>query len=77
MTDVEDIISFSEAAEEKGCGRNTLYRAANDGRLNETKVGGRRMLIRDEAYESFAPKETGARVHGNKHTDASDSDTDA
>lgn len=69
MTDASDLISFSQAAEDKDCGRTTLYRAANEGRLNDTEVGGRRMLIKDEAYQQFAPKETGARIHGNKHTD--------
>ena len=62
MTDAADLISFSEAAEAKECSRTTLYKAANDGRLNDTEVGGRRMLIIDEAYEKFEPEWTGARA---------------
>ncbi len=60
--DPDDLISFSDAAREIGCSRTTLYRAAGDGRLNDVEVGGRRMLIKDEAWEDFEPNLTGARV---------------
>jgi len=59
---IEDVISFSDAAREKGCSRTTLYRAVDDGRLNDTEVGGRRMLIKDKAWKSFEPKLKGGRV---------------
>ena len=58
----DDLISFSDAAREIGCSRTTLYRAADDGRLNDLEVGGRRMLLRDEAWEDFEPRLKGGRV---------------
>ena len=60
--DPDDLISFSDAAREIGCSRTTLYRAANDGRLNDVEVGGRRMLLKDEAWEDFEPRLKGGRV---------------
>ncbi len=60
--DPDDLISFSEAARQIGCSRTTLYRAADDGRLNDVEVGGRRMLLKDEAWEDFEPIRTGARA---------------
>lgn len=68
MPDASDLISFSDAAEDLDCGRTTLYRAVNDGRLNDTEVSGRRMLVMDEKYKAFEPKETGARTHRDKDT---------
>lgn len=59
---IDDVISFSAAAQKKGCSRTTLYRAVDDGRLNDVEVGGRRMLVRDEAWENFEPKLMGGRV---------------
>jgi hypothetical protein len=35
----------------------------DDGRLNDVEVGGRRMLIKDEAWTGFEPVLIGARVH--------------
>ena len=58
----DDLISFSDAAREIGCSRTTLYRAADDGRLNDVEVGGRRMLVKDEAWEDFEPNFVGARA---------------
>jgi excisionase family DNA binding protein len=58
----DDLISFSDAARTVGCSRTTLYRAADDGRLNDVTVGGRRMLVKDEAWERFEPNLVGARV---------------
>jgi len=60
--DPDDLISFSDAAREIGCSRTTLYRAADDGRLNDVEVGGRRMLLKDEAWEDFEPRLKGGRV---------------
>ena len=60
--DPDDLISFSDAAREIGCSRTTLYRAANDGRLNDVEVGGRRMLLKDEAWADFEPRLKGGRV---------------
>jgi excisionase family DNA binding protein len=60
--DPDDLISFSDAAREIGCSRTTLYRAVDDGRLNDLEVGGRRMLVKDEAWEAFEPRLEGGRV---------------
>ena len=56
-----NVTTFSEAAEEKSCGRATLYRAVEDGRLNTAEVGKRDMILRDEKYRAFTPKNTGFR----------------
>ena len=68
----DDLISFSDAAREIGCSRTTLYRAADDGRLNDMEVGGRRMLLRDEAWEDFEPRLKGGRVRKLKQEDDED-----
>lgn len=60
--DPDDLISFSDAAEEIGCSRTTLYRAADDGRLNDIEIGGRRMLLKDEKWDDFEPIIVGARA---------------
>lgn len=57
-----NVIPFSTAAEEKNCSRTTLYRAADDGRLNTTQVGTFRMIVKDETWEAFEPKMVGARA---------------
>lgn len=62
MPDTTDVISFTEAAKVKDCGRNTLYRAADDGRLNAIEVGGRRMIVRDAQWRDFQPKLVGHRA---------------
>jgi excisionase family DNA binding protein len=58
----DDLISFTDAAREIGCSRATLYRASKEGRLNDVKVSGRQMLIKDEAWEDFEPRLRGGRV---------------
>lgn len=73
MTDIGDVISFSDAAEEKECSRTTLYRAADDGRINDVKVGGRRMIVEDEKWESFQPKHVGRRAQRNSDDESNTS----
>ena len=68
----DDLISFSDAAREIGCSQTTLYRAADDGRLNDMEVGGRRMLLKDEAWEDFEPRLKGGRVRKLKQDDDGD-----
>ena len=58
----DDVITFSDAAREIGCSRTTLYRAVDDGRLAAVEVGGRKMILKDDAWEDFEPKLKGARV---------------
>ena len=57
-----DYISFTDAAEEKDCGRNTLYRAARDGRINAVEIAGRKLIIKDDQYAEFTPVHTGRRA---------------
>lgn len=66
----DDIITFSDAAREIGCSRTTLYRAVDDGRLHDVEVGGRRMILKDEAWEEFEPVLTGGRVQMLEREDA-------
>lgn len=61
-----NVITFSAAAEEKGCGRNTLYRAARRGEIDTADVGGVRMILLDEAFAEWAPQEVGGRIHRNR-----------
>jgi len=68
MCDVTDVISFSQAAEQKSCSRATLYRAVDDGRLNDVVVGERRMLIQDEQWQDFEPKFIGLRARKHNET---------
>jgi excisionase family DNA binding protein len=58
----DNLISFSDAAREIDCSRTTLYRAVDDGRLNDVEVGGRRLLVKDEAWEAFEPNLVGRRA---------------
>ena len=66
-----EFISITAAAEVKNCGRNTLYRAADDGRVNTREVAGRRLIVADEKFEQFKPQFTGARAARQK--DSTDS----
>lgn len=64
-----DLISFTDAAREIGCSRSTLYRAVEDGRLNDVEVSGRHMLVKDSAWEDFEPRLRGGRVRKMKEND--------
>ena len=64
-----NVTTFTAAAEEKNCGRATLYRAADDGRLNTAEVGGTRMILLDDAFEEFEPMNRGARAARQKEDD--------
>ena len=64
----EDLVSFTDAAREKDCGRNTLYRAAHRNELTTVEVGGRTMIVRDEAYTTWEPEWTGARAQQDRDT---------
>lgn len=57
-----NVTTFSEAAEEKDCGRTTIWRAVKDGRLNTAPVGNRDMILRDETFDQFEPRNTGRRA---------------
>lgn len=67
--DPSDLISFTDAAREKDCGRNTLYRAADRGELTTVEVSGRTMIVQDEAYWTFEPNWVGERARQNQDSD--------
>lgn len=58
----ERIISVTDAAEEKCCGRATIYRAIEDNRLTGIELGGRQVVLQDKKYEDFVPRCMGTRV---------------
>jgi len=58
----DDLISISNAARTLECGRATLYRAIEDGRLTGAEVDGRQMILKDEAWEDFEPNFVGRRA---------------
>lgn len=62
MPDISEVLSFSEAAEKKGCARSTLYRAAHDDRIHTVQVGTRTMIVQDDAWTFFEPQDVGRRV---------------
>lgn len=64
----EDLVSFTDAAREKDCGRNTLYRAAHRNELTTVDVSGRTMIVQDEAYNTWEPEWTGARAQQDQDT---------
>lgn len=67
--DPDEVISFSDAARELGCSRSTLYRAADDGRLNDVEIAGRRLILTDEVWEDFEPEVIGGRARKMKNQD--------
>jgi len=70
----DDVITFSDAARQIGCSRTTLYRAVDDGRLTAVEVGGRKMILKDEAWDVFEPKRIGGRVRMLEEEEGDDTD---
>jgi len=68
----DDLISISNAARKLDCGRATLYRAIEDGRLTGVEVDGRQMILEDEAWEDFEPNFVGRRVEKFEQDDDED-----
>lgn len=64
-----NIITAAEAAAEKNCSDQAIYNALDRGALNEIKMGGLRLILKDAAYEAYRVKETGGRRHKNKEKD--------
>lgn len=64
-----DVLAISRAAERIGCSRTTLYRAIEDGRLNAVDTGAAKVIVLDEKWDAFQPKQKGFRVTGsfNRH----------
>lgn len=67
--DPSDLISFTDAAQEKDCGRNTLYRAADRDELTTVDVSGRKMIVRDKAFRTWEPTWVGARAQDQNSDD--------
>jgi excisionase family DNA binding protein len=64
-----DLLSITAAAREINCGRSTLYRAIDDGRITGVEVGGRRMIVRDDAWKEFEPNFVGRRAQMSEQVD--------
>ena len=56
------IIAVQNAASRKDCHRTTIHRAIERGDLNATEFGGRRVVVKDGAWEDWRPQETGGRM---------------
>ena len=50
------IVSVKGASREKGVSRQALYRALDEGRLNEVKLEGIRLVQKDSKYRDYAPR---------------------
>lgn len=70
----QEYLSVTDAAKAKECSRTTIYRAADDGRINDAEIAGKRLIVADDAWRGFEPKETGFRLSG---TDTDTSSTPA
>ena len=58
-----NVITAAEAAREKGCTDQAIYNALDRGDLNEVRMGGMRLILKDAAYRAYQVKATGGRVH--------------
>jgi hypothetical protein len=59
MPDQPNVVTFTAAAEEKDCGRTTLYRARDRGEINTVKIGNTTMIRRDDAFADWKPRGAG------------------
>lgn len=53
VTDNSDFLSVRQAAEIKGCSRQTIYNAIERGDLNGAKVGTYHVVQQDGAFQAF------------------------
>jgi hypothetical protein len=67
-TPTANVVSFTQAAKEKDCGRTTLYRARDRDELTVVQVGSRGMILRDDAFENWQPKGPGGRPRQQQST---------
>ncbi len=58
-----NVITAAEAAREKACTTQAIYNALDRGDLNEVRMGGIRLILKDEAYKAYQVKQTGGRTH--------------
>ena len=66
MAEQPNVITVQAAATEKGCTPQALYKALDEGRLKEVKMGATRLILRDETYRNFE-----ARPYADKRRDES------
>ena len=59
----KDLTTAKLAALEKGCTPAAIYAAADRGVLNDLRLGGTRLIVKDAKYHSYRVKETGGRTH--------------
>jgi len=67
-TPTANVVSFTQAAKEKDCGRTTLYRARDRDELTVVQVGNRGMILRDDAFEEWEPRGPGGRLRSELNT---------
>ena len=66
MAEQPNVITVQAAAAEKGCTPQALYKALNEGRIHEIRMGSTRLILRDETYRDFE-----ARPYADKRRDES------
>ena len=69
------VITAAEAAKEKACTTQAIYNALDRGDLNEIRMGGIRLILKDTAYEAYQVKQTGGRTH-KRYQDKHDAEED-
>lgn len=58
-----NVLTISEAAEEKGCSRQAIYNAIARGQLTRVQLGKITVISRDKRYDAYQVPETGGRLH--------------
>lgn len=58
----DNLISVSQAADEKRAGRATVYRAIKAGDLDTMEVAGRMLVVCNERWQKWEPNWVGARA---------------
>ena len=58
-----NVIMAAEAVKEKACTTQAIYNALDRGDLNEVRMGGIRLILKDAAYDAYQVKQTGGRTH--------------
>lgn len=54
----ENLLTIPQAASEKGCTKDTIYRALREGNLTRFKLTkGRSHVLRDKRYKEWEPRE--------------------
>jgi len=58
-----NVTTAAEAAREKGCTDQAIYNAIDRGDLNEIRLGGTRLILKNAAYKTYQVKKAGGRTH--------------